>query len=42
MEMRGKKMHGWLRVGREHVADDATLAPWVERGADYAASLPPK
>ncbi len=42
MEMRGKTMHGWLRVAHEHVADDEALAPWVERGAAYAASLPPK
>ena len=42
MEMRGKTMAGWLRVGAADVADDAALAPWVERGATYAASLPPK
>jgi len=42
MEMRGKPMAGWLRVAHEDVADDAALAPWVERGAAYAASLPPK
>lgn len=42
MEMRGKKMHGWLRVAAPHIADDAGLSPWVERGAAYAASLPPK
>ncbi|HUZ14951.1 MAG TPA: TfoX/Sxy family protein [Gaiellaceae bacterium] len=42
MEMRGKTMAGWLRVASEDVADDAALAPWVERGAAYAASLPPK
>jgi TfoX N-terminal domain len=42
MEMRGKKMHGWLRLAHEEVADDEALAPWVERGAAYAASLPPK
>jgi len=42
MEMRGKQMSGWLRVGHEDVADDAALAPWVERGAAYASSLPPK
>jgi hypothetical protein len=42
MEMRGKPMHGWLRVAHEHIADDEALAPWVERGATYAASLPPK
>jgi hypothetical protein len=42
MEMRGKTMAGWLRVSHEDVAGDATLGEWVERGATYAASLPPK
>ena len=42
MEMRGKTMAGWLRVAHEHVADDEALASWVERGAAYATSLPPK
>jgi len=42
MEMRGRSMAGWLRVDTEDVADDATLGEWVERGAGYAASLPPK
>ena len=42
MEMRGKTMAGWLRVSHEHVVDDAALARWVERGAAYASSLPPK
>jgi hypothetical protein len=42
MEMRGRQMAGWLRVGADDVADDAALAEWVERGTAYAASLPPK
>jgi hypothetical protein len=42
MEMRGRSMAGWLRVETAEVADDATLGAWVERGAGYAASLPPK
>ena len=42
MEMRGRSMAGWLRVDTADVADDATLAEWVERGATYAGSLPPK
>jgi TfoX/Sxy family transcriptional regulator of competence genes len=42
MEMRGKTMAGWLRVSSEDVADNAELTTWVERGAAYAASLPPK
>ncbi|HZT95124.1 MAG TPA: TfoX/Sxy family protein [Gaiellaceae bacterium] len=42
MEMRGRSMAGWLRVDTADVADDETLAEWVERGATYAGSLPPK
>jgi TfoX/Sxy family transcriptional regulator of competence genes len=42
MEMRGRKMAGWLRVETADVADDATLRAWVERGSAYAASLPQK
>jgi hypothetical protein len=39
MEMRGRKMAGWLRV---EPADDGDLGEWVERGAGYARSLPSK
>jgi TfoX/Sxy family transcriptional regulator of competence genes len=39
MEMRGKQMHGWLRVD---VASDDELAEWVDRGVAYARTLPPK
>ena len=42
MEMRGRSMGGWLRVDAEHVGTRRQLQPWVERGAAYAASLPPK
>ena len=42
MEMRGRSMAGWLRVDTAGVADDGTLAEWVERGTAYAGSLPPK
>jgi hypothetical protein len=42
MEMRGRQMAGWLRVDAGSVSDDAALAAWVERGAGYASSLPPK
>lgn len=42
MEMRGRAMHGWLIVDREAVADDAQLQVWVDRGADYVRTLPPK
>ena len=42
MEMRGRQMAGWLRVDARDVADDVALRSWVERGAAYASSLPPK
>ena len=42
MEMGGKPMGGFILVGGEAIADDADLARWVDCGADYAASLPPK
>ena len=41
-EMAGKKMGGWLIVAREGVESDSDLAGWVDAGADYAVSLPPK
>lgn len=42
MEMRGRKMHGWLRVDAETVRMKGELAKWVELGTAYASSLPPK
>ena len=42
MEMRGRRMTGWLRVDAVDIDDDARLAEWVERGTAYAGSLPPK
>jgi TfoX/Sxy family transcriptional regulator of competence genes len=42
MEMRGRQMAGWLRVDTADVADDDALGEWVERGAAFAGSLPPK
>ena len=42
MEMRGRSMRGWLRVASEDVGLEDGLAAWVERGAAYARSLPPK
>ena len=42
MVMRGRAMEGWLRVAPEHVRTARSLAPWVRRGTEYAASLPAK
>ena len=41
-EMGGRTTRGFVLVGPEGVADEAELARWVDAGADYAASLPPK
>jgi TfoX/Sxy family transcriptional regulator of competence genes len=38
----GKPMKGIVFVSQERISDDAGLAEWVDAGADYAASLPPK
>jgi TfoX/Sxy family transcriptional regulator of competence genes len=40
--MRGRPMQGWLRVAPEHVRTKRQLAKWVQLGATYASSLPPK
>ena len=42
VEMRGRLMPGWLRVGPDDLRTDAELTPWVQRGAGYARSLPAK
>ena len=42
MEMRGRSMRGWLRVGSDDVRTDDELRPWVDRGVAYAGSLPAK
>ncbi len=42
MEMRGREMPGWLRVGPEDVRTRRQLARWVELGTTFARSLPPK
>jgi TfoX/Sxy family transcriptional regulator of competence genes len=41
MVMRGRAMAGWLRVDADDVEGRA-LKTWVQRGATFAGSLPPK
>lgn len=41
MVMGGRAMNGWLRVEEGHLGD-AELAEWVDRGLDFARSLPAK
>ena len=42
MEMRGRRMQGWLRVDPDDVRTKRQLAKWVGLGATYARSLPAK
>ena len=42
VEMRGRQMQGWLRVDSGDVRTERQLAKWVQLGAAYARSLPPK
>lgn len=42
MEMRGRPMAGWLLVSQDVLADTDQLELWVERGATYVRTLPPK
>jgi TfoX/Sxy family transcriptional regulator of competence genes len=42
MEMRGRRMQGWLRVDADDVRTKRQLAKWVGLGATYASSLPGK
>jgi hypothetical protein len=42
MEMGGRRMQGWLRVGPEDLRTRRHLAKWVELGTTYARSLPAK
>ena len=42
MEMRGRQMQGWLRVGPEDLRTKRQLTKWVELGVTHARSLPSK
>lgn len=42
MEMRGRQMGGWLRVGAADVESRDELRAWVQRGVAFARSLPAK
>lgn len=42
MEMRGRPMRGWLRVGADQVRTKRQLTKWVDLGVQFASSLPSK
>ncbi len=41
-DITGKVMKGWVVVGPEGCQTDNTLKAWVQQGANFALSLPPK
>jgi TfoX/Sxy family transcriptional regulator of competence genes len=41
-DLTGRPMKGWIFVSGEAVSDESALRGWVDAGADFAASLPPK
>ena len=41
-DMTGRPMRGFVVVGGQSIAQDGELRAWVDAGADYASSLPPK
>ncbi|MET9966533.1 TfoX/Sxy family protein [Streptomyces sp. NPDC006356] len=41
-DMTGRPMRGWVVVDGTAVAEDESLAAWVDEGRTFAAGLPPK
>lgn len=41
-EMGGRPMKNWVLIEPDHLADDADLDGWIQRGVTYAGSLPAK
>jgi TfoX/Sxy family transcriptional regulator of competence genes len=42
MEMRGRKMPGWVLVDADALTDEGDLDAWVDRALAFVATLPPK
>ena len=42
MDFTGRSMRGMVYVGEAGLSEDDDLCRWLERGLDYAGSLPPK
>ncbi|MBI5331570.1 MAG: TfoX/Sxy family protein [Betaproteobacteria bacterium] len=41
-DITGRPMAGWVMVAPEGFETEAALLAWLERGRDFAATLPPK
>jgi TfoX/Sxy family transcriptional regulator of competence genes len=41
-DLTGKVMKGWLLVAPQGCASESDLRAWVQKGVDFALTLPPK
>lgn len=41
-DITGRAMTGWVMVAPEGLEDEASLRGWMEKGFDFASTLPPK
>jgi hypothetical protein len=41
-DITGRPMKGWVMVGPDGTESDQDLQEWVQRGIDFAGTLPPK
>lgn len=41
-DVTGRPMNGWVMVAADTIEDDTPLTVWLERGRDFAATLPGK
>ena len=41
-DLSSRPMRGWIVVGPEGIATDAQLEEWIQRGVDFAVTLPAK
>jgi hypothetical protein len=42
MDFTGRPMEGWILVAQAGITSRAALEEWVQRGTNFAASLPAK
>jgi TfoX/Sxy family transcriptional regulator of competence genes len=42
MDFTGRSMRGMVYVSEDGLSEDHDLSGWLDRGLDYAGSLPPK
>ena len=42
MDFTGRSMRGMVYVGEPGLTEDGALSEWLERGLNFAGSLPPK